>query len=229
MREGLGWGCALASILFVWTQAAVAAEGDAKTESKPQGAADVAAAPAPAPTNASKVEPGSEDASPLNPEANEFPGAPPAAAPVEFDRLLAEIAALRGRVAALMTSLFTSKLQVNVESLADEAHVVGLVVTLDGGVIYSSTSFGNGEPRQVYQHSVAPGHHVLGIQIERVDARAKEYRSWQQSRFSIVVPDKKQVEANFTVEDDSDMGEAFTSSEAGEYSLEVELYARVVD
>lgn len=228
MRARFGWGGALASLLFAWTHGAVAAPGEADAKDTRQEVADAPAADAP-PKKEPKSEPASQDASPLNPEANEFPGAPPAALPAEFDRLLADIAALRGRVAALMTSLFTSKLQVNVESSADEAHVVGLVVTLDGGVIYSSTSFGNGEPKQVYLHSVAPGHHVLGIQIERVDARAKEYRSWQQSRFSIVVPDKKQVEANFTLEDDSDMGEAFVGSEAGEYALEVELYARVVE
>jgi hypothetical protein len=168
-------------------------------------------------------------ASPLNPEADEFPSAAPAALPAELDRLLADIAALRSRVSALMTSLFRSKLIVNVESAGDAARVVGLVVTLDGGVVYSSNTVISDEAKQVYEHSVAPGHHVLGIQIERVDATAKQYRTWQESRFSIVVPDKRRLEANFFVEDDSDMGSSFPSSEAGEYSLDVDLFARVVE
>jgi hypothetical protein len=167
--------------------------------------------------------------SPLNPEANEFPSGAPAALPAELDRLLAEIAALRGRVSALMTSLFRSKLIVNVESSGDAARVVSLVVTLDGGVVYSSNTLISDEAKRVYEHSVAPGHHVLGIQIERVDAGAKQYRTWQESRFSIVVPDKRRVEANFYLEDDSDMGSSFPSNEAGEYSLDVDLFARVVE
>jgi hypothetical protein len=146
-----------------------------------------------------------------------------------LDRLLADIAALRSRVSALMTSLFRSKLIVNVESAGDAARVVGLVVTLDGGVVYSSNTLISDEVKQVYEHSVAPGHHVLGIQIERVDATAKQYRTWQESRFSIVVPDKRRLEANFFVEDDSDMGSSFPSNEAGEYALDVELFARVVE
>jgi hypothetical protein len=146
-----------------------------------------------------------------------------------LDRLLADIAALRSRVSALMTSLFSSKLIVNVESSGDAARVVGVVVTLDGGVVYSSTSFITDESKRVYEHSVAPGHHVLGIQVERVDASAKQYRTWQESRFSIVVPDKRKVEANFSIEDDSDMGSSFPQSEAGEYSLDVDLFARVVE
>lgn len=168
-------------------------------------------------------------ASPLNPEADEFPSAAPTALPAELDRLLADIAALRSRVSALMTSLFRSKLIVNVESAGDAARVVGLVVTLDGGVVYSSNTLISDEAKQVYEHSVAPGHHVLGIQIERVDATAKQYRTWQESRFSIVVPDKRRLEANFFVEDDSDMGSSFPSNEAGEYALDVELFARVVE
>lgn len=167
--------------------------------------------------------------SPLNPEADEFPSAAPTALPAELDRLLADIAALRSRVSALMTSLFRSKLIVNVESAGDAARVVGLVVTLDGGVVYSSNTLISDEAKQVYEHSVAPGHHVLGIQIERVDATAKQYRTWQESRFSIVVPDKRRLEANFFVEDDSDMGSSFPSNEAGEYALDVELFARVVE
>jgi hypothetical protein len=179
---------------------------------------------APSKDTTSAVQP-----SPLNPEANEFPNTAPAAVPAELDRLLADIAALRSRVSALMTSLFRSKLIVNVESSGDEARVVGLVVTLDGGVIYSSNTLVTDEAKKVYEHSVAPGHHVLGIQIERVDATAKQYRTWQESRFSLIVPDKRRVEANFKLEDDSDMGSSFPSSEAGEYSLDVDLFAHVVE
>lgn len=189
----------------------------------------VGAAQLPEPTAAAAQPASAVPPSPLNPEADEFPSKAPATLPAELDRLLADIAALRSRVSALMTSLFRSKLIVNVESEGDAARVVGVVVTLDGGVVYSSDTLISDEAKQVYEHSVAPGHHVLGIQVERVDASAKQYRTWQESRFSIVVPDKRRVEANFHVEDDSDMGSSFPSNEAGEYSLDVSLFARVVE
>jgi hypothetical protein len=212
--------------VLLWGAPALAEEADKPAEGAP---AAEKSSPAAAPTQAPAGAEGAPPASPLNPEANEFPAGAPAAMPADFDRLLADIAALRSRVAALMTSLFTSKLMVNVESVADDARVVSVVVTLDGGVIYSSTSFAGDESKKVYEQSVAPGHHVLGIQVERVDARSKEYRNWEQARFSIVVPEKKRLEASFVVEDESDMGESFPDSEAGEYSLEVELFARVVE
>jgi hypothetical protein len=218
------WAILLQGLL--WSGSAAAQQAEATT---PQG--NSAALPVNADTTAAGAAEGSRatDPSPLNPEANEFPSAPVAKPPNDFDRLLAEIASLRSRVSALMTSLFRSKLVVTVENDSEEARVVGLVVTLDGGVIYSTDTWVSDEAKGVYEHSVAPGHHVLGIQIERVDSRGKQYRTWQSSRFSIVVPDKKRVEANFYLEDDSDMASAFPSSEAGGYSLQVDLFARVVE
>jgi len=210
---------------LVWCSAV----GAQSTPSAATTPAESKPVPAEAPKKPDSAKGSAIAPSPLNPEANEFPTAPVARAPVELDRLLAEIAALRSRVSALMTSLFRSKLVVSVESSGDEARVVGLVVTLDGGVIYSSDTWLSDEQKQVYQHSVAPGHHVLGIQIERVAAGGKQYRTFQQSRFSIQVPDKKRLEASFYIEDDSDMASSFPNNEAGEYSLQVDLFARVVE
>jgi len=128
-----------------------------------------------------------------------------------------------------MTSLFTSKLIVNVQSDSSDTHITSLVLTLDGGVVYSSSSLETDDERQVYEHSVAPGTHVLGLQVERADARGKQYTSFQQSRFSVLVPAKKKLEAVFSLGDDSDMAEAFPSGESGEYLLKVKLFAHVVE
>ena len=79
----------------------------------------------------------------------------------------------------------------------------------------------------IYEHSVAPGHHVLGVDIERFDTRNKEYRTWQSSRFSVVVPESKLVDAHLIIQDNSDMGADFPSDQDGEYDLRVRLRARV--
>jgi len=166
--------------------------------------------------------------SPLTPQPDEFGKGPPPAAPADFDKLLGDIAALRSRVAAVTTTLFKSKLRVVLENRADDARIEALAITLDDGVVFAAPErFSADDDRIVYEHAVAPGSHVLGVDVERYDARARQYRTWQNSRFSIVVPESQLVEAHFRIEDSSDMATDFPSSQDGEYKLVVRLRARV--
>lgn len=168
--------------------------------------------------------------SPLNPLPNEFPEAGAAPPPGDYDRLLGDIAALRSRVAALTTTLFKSKLRVYVETRGDDARISSFVVTLDDGVVYSASSqFSAEDEKVVYEHAVAPGHHFVGIEVERYDARGREYKTYQNSKFSVVVPESKLVEATVIVQDDSDMASDFPDDQDGEYDLRMRLRARVVD
>ena len=142
--------------------------------------------------------------------------------------MLGDIAALRSRVAAVTTTLFKSRLRVVLESRADDARIEALAVTLDDGVVFAAPErFNADDDRVVYEHAVAPGSHVLGIDVERYDARARQYRTWQNSRFAIVVPESQLVEAHFRIEDSSDMASDFPSDQDGEYKLVVRLRARV--
>ncbi|HET9934743.1 MAG TPA: hypothetical protein VFQ35_28755 [Polyangiaceae bacterium] len=166
--------------------------------------------------------------SPLTPAPDEFVQGPPPAAPADFDKLLGDIAALRSRVAAVTTTLFKSRLRVVLESRADDARIEALAITLDDGVVFAAPErFSADDDRVVYEHAVAPGSHVLGIDVERYDARARQYRTWQNSRFSVVVPESQLVEAHFRIEDSSDMASDFPSDQDGEYKLVVRLRARV--
>ncbi len=170
-------------------------------------------------------------ASPLNPRANEFPDGGVAPPPADYDQLLGRIAALRSRVAALTTTLFASKVRVVVETDDDsDARISSFVVTLDDGVIYTAPkNFSAEDQKTVYDHAVAPGHHVIGVEIERFDARGKDYTTYQSSKFSVVVPEGKHVESLVRLEDDSDMASDFPDDQDGEYDLRVRLRARVVD
>jgi hypothetical protein len=212
-------------------------------EKKPGAEADKAAAPA----DASAATTGSDDLgapppkdlpeqkpetkpSPLTPAPSEFPSGVAKPPPFEYDKLLGDIAALRSRVAALTTTLFASKLRVVVETRGDDARLASFNVTLDDGVVFAAPDrFSAEEERIVYEHAVAPGHHVVGLDIERYDARNKEYRTWQSSRFSVVVPENKLVDSHLIVIDDSDMAEDFPDDADGEYDLRVKLRARVVE
>ena len=166
--------------------------------------------------------------SPLNPESNEFADGGAQAPPVEYDKLLGDIAALRSRVSAVTTTLFASKVRVVVETRGNDARVASFTVTLDGGVVFTAPErFMAEDERTVYEHSVAPGHHVVGVDIERFDTRNKEYRTWQSSRFSVVIPESKLVDAHLIIQDNSGMGKDFPDDQDGEYDLRVRLRARV--
>lgn len=167
--------------------------------------------------------------SPLTPRANEFPTGPPSPPPADFDRLLGDIAALRSRVAALTATLFKSKVRIVVETRGRDARIESLAVTLDDGVVFAAAErFSADDSRVVYEHAVAPGQHVLGLELERYDARKREYRTWQSSRFSLFVPESRLVEAHFVLEDASDMAVDFPDDQDGRYELRVRLRARVV-
>jgi hypothetical protein len=153
-----------------------------------------------------------------------------AAAPEKYDSLLSEIAALRGRVSALTTTLFQSKIRVIVQTSGDDAKIASFVVTLDDGVVFSGQQgFIANDERVVYEHAVAPGHHTVGVEIERTDLRGKEFTSWQTSKFSVIVPDNETLETHLTLEDASDMAVDFPEDKDGEYELSVRLRARVAE
>jgi len=225
------------------TPAPAATEATKSEPSKTDAAAATEAAPVSSGNSAvtsgddlgaAPPKPGTENAgpkrSPLTPEPNEFPQAAPKPPPVAYDKLLSDIAALRSRVAAVTTTLFSSKLRVLVGVQGDDARIASFKLTLDDGIVYSAPeNFGGGEPLVVYDHAVAPGHHMLGVEIERYDARNRDFRTYQSSKFTIVVPESKRVESSFRIQDGSDMGDDFPSGHDGEYDLRVRLRARVVD
>lgn len=168
--------------------------------------------------------------SPLTPEANELPPSAPKASPEILDKLMADIATLRGRVAALTTSLFSSKLRVSVRTGGDDARIQGFVITLDEGVVYrAQAGFIAEDDKIVYEHAAAPGNHVVGIEVERQDTRGASFKTWQVSRFAIQIPERKTLEASVRVEDDSDMADDFPDDHDGEYELNVRLRAKVVE
>lgn len=224
-----------------------AASAEAKPEAKPEGDKLDAAKPEPATEDAppAAVAPADDlgeppppavtqkegtKPSPLTPAPGEFPKGVALPPPPDYDKLLASIAALRSRIAAVTTTLYSSKLRVLFSAEGDEAQIASLKLTLDGGVVYVAPDrFSAAEPLVVYEHAVAPGHHVIGVEIERHDVRGRQFRTFQSSKFTVIVPESKQLEADVLLEDDSDMGEEFPDGEDGEYELVASLRARVVE
>src|SRR5262249_32988247 len=75
---------------------------------------------------------------PLNPTAQEMPGTGAAGTPIDYDRLLADIAALRARAAAVSDNLYQSRINVLLQTDGDHGKISRLTVALDDGVIYTA-------------------------------------------------------------------------------------------
>ena len=109
----------------------------AVTVSAPVAPASGPVPPPPAPSGEGGVR-----ASPLNPAAEEMPGAAASVAPpvptVDYDKLLGDIAALRARVADAGDALFVSRIVLALQTDGDHAKIGHLTVALDDGIVYTA-------------------------------------------------------------------------------------------
>jgi hypothetical protein len=175
----------------------------------------------------SSVSDGGARSSPLNPRADEFADAGVPMSAAELERVMGEIAALRGRIAAVSDVLFKSHLLIRIETRGDHASISKLSVSLDEGVVYSAPArFSADEPVTVYERAVAPGRHSLLVHVERRDDRGESFRSQQESRFALEVPENQRLEAVVRIDDDSNMGADFPADQRGTYELRVRVRAQ---
>jgi hypothetical protein len=170
---------------------------------------------------------GAVKASPLNPTPQELPnGALDAGTPLDYDRLLADIAALRARVAAVSDNLYQSRVAVALQTDGDHGKIARLTVSLDDGVVYTApASFAASDMTVVYDHAVAPGRHAVTVDIDRKDDREESFRTSQKNRFTVDVPRDHRVEVQVKVIDDSSMAKDFPADKSGKYDLRVRVKA----
>ncbi len=181
------------------------------------------------PPAVSDVMDGGLRASPLNPAPQELPGNAnvDAGTPLDYDRLLADIAALRARVAALSDNLYQSRIAVALQTDGDHGKIVRLAVSLDDGVVWTAPTavFSSSDMATVYDHSVAPGRHAVTVDVDRKDDREESFRTSQRSRFMVDVPRDHRVEVQVKILDDSSMGGDFPSDRSGKYDLRFRVKA----
>ncbi len=166
-----------------------------------------------------------ERPSPLTPPASEMPGRP-GDPPPDLDRLLAELVALRARVDGLTSTLYESKLRIRLDADGEETRILSLVVTVDGGVVYSApANFVGADGITVYEHAVAPGRHVIGVEVERAHPGSSGHRSWQATRYTVEVPEKRTLATRLEVEDDSSVDAPSSGKYRGIATMRVEVLA----
>jgi len=189
------------------------------------GAADGGAAAEPPPPPVESGDAGKP--SPLNPTPQEMPSnAADAGAPVDYDRLLADIAALRARVAAVSDNLYQSRIAIGIQTDGDHGRIGKLTVSIDDGVVYTAPpTFAASDMTTVYDHAVAPGRHAVTIDVDRKDDRDEQFRTSQRSRFTVDVPRDNKLSVEIKVIDDSSMGADFGSDRSGKYDLRFRVKA----
>jgi len=210
-----------------------------KPEDDPYSPSSGGAAPASSAGGEAAVEPpsvqrsnltgdGGVRSSPLNPRPEEFPDGGPVSTPVDLDKIMGDIAALRARVATIGDVLFKSRIVLRVETRGDHGKIGKLAISLDDGIVYTAPpGFFADDEITVHDHAVAPGRHVLGVEVERRDDRGETFRTGQQSRVTLDVPENQRLETSIRIDDDSDMGADFPSSQKGSYDLRVRVRAKV--
>jgi hypothetical protein len=224
---------------------AAAAKAAETPEEKPKPAEEETPAPAappseaPAPAQKESPEPPADTASkntfgdggvrssPLNPRPEEFPDGGGVSTPGDLDKIMGDIATLRARVAAVGDTLFKSRIVLKIETRGDHAKIGKLAVSLDEGIVYTApANFFADDETTIYDHAVAPGRHVLTVEAERRDDRGDTFRTGQRSRVTLEVPENQRLETNIRIDDDSDMGSDFPSSQKGSYDLRVRVRAK---
>jgi hypothetical protein len=165
--------------------------------------------------------------SPLNPAPNEFAQGIDAGAPtVDYDKLVADIAALRARVAAVGDNLFHSRIAIHVRIDGDHGLIGRLVVSLDDGAVYTAPpNFKADDYQEIYAHALAPGRHAITVDVERKDNRNDGFRNSQRTRFTVEIPRDQELGVQIKIGDDSDMGKDFPSDKSGSYDLRVRVKA----
>jgi hypothetical protein len=224
-------GLAVGAVAFAQQpRAAKSARAPAVASATPAGSAAAAASSDPSPPPPpppSDLNDAGLRMSPLNPAPNEFSDAGPAPATLDYDRLLADVASLRARAAAVSDMMFHSRVAISIETSGDHGRIAALTVGLDDGTVWTAPSpFRAEDATQVYDHAVAPGHHAVTIDVERRDDREDAFRTSQRSRFIVDVPADMRVALDVKLWDDSSMGADFPSDKKGTYDLRVRATAK---
>jgi hypothetical protein len=166
--------------------------------------------------------------SPLTPTPGEFPqgGVDGGAAPQDYDKLIADVASLRARVATLSDGLFRSRLAIAIETDGDKTKLAKLTVSVDDGVVYSAPAGFRAEDfTPVFEHAIAPGKHAITIEAERADAKDESFKTIDRTRFTVDVPKDQRLAVDVRIGDDSTMGADFPSDRAGKYDLRFRVKA----
>jgi hypothetical protein len=191
-----------------------AAETEAEAD---EGAADAEAAPA------APEEPSTAPAPQFDPGP-----APPDVSPIRADyvTLMDDLVQARMRVSALGAELFRTRIAIDLQDrTGGHTSLARLVVHLDGAPVFQSDGpvEGGDDGREVFAGSLAPGPHVLTLEVEQRAREDDDYRYTLRESFRFQVVRERLSEVTLILEDGSDMARSFPSGGEGRYEVRTRM------
>lgn len=203
-------------------------------------AEDDPAAPPPSPfedgppaTDVEATETPTEAAPP--PEPSEAPTtqydpgpAPPDVSPIRSDyvALMDDLVQARMRVSSLGAELFRTRLTVDLQDRTGEnVTLARVVVHLDGAPVFQNDGpvEGGGSGQEIFTGALAPGPHVLRVELEQRAREDDAYRYTLQQSFRFQVTRERLSEVTLIFEDDSDIASAFPAGGEGRYEVRTRM------
>lgn len=203
---------------------AAPAEGDA--DAGPAAQIDPGEPP---PPDGATVPPNPMDEPSEQPTAEFDPGpAAPDVSPIRADyvALMDDLVQARMRVHALGSELFRTRIQVDVQDrTGDRVSLARVVVRLDGAPVYQHDGAleGGDDGVRVFEGALAPGPHVLRLELEQRQREDDTYRYTLEESFRFQVVRERSNEVTLILEDDSDMASSFPSGGEGRYEVRTRM------
>lgn len=199
------------------------APAEAAPETPPPSTPATTTAPSSTPPAASTTPPAASTVVPATPTADPGP-LPPDLGPLRADwsTLMDDMVSARQRVATLGEELFRTRMAVTVQDRAgDDQLLTRFAMELDGTPIFHTDAEieGGDAGREVFEAALAPGPHVLTIELEQSARDGTEYRYTQRDTFRFIVVRDRRTEITVVLEDDSDIARSFPAGGEGRYEI----------
>lgn len=154
--------------------------------------------------------------------------APPDVSPIRTDyvSLMDELVQARMRVSALGAELFRTRITVDLQDrTGDNLSLARIVVHLDGAPVFQADSAVEGADngREIFTGSLAPGPHVLSLEVEQRAREDDDYRYTLRESFRFQVARERLSEVTLVLDDDSDMARSFPSGGEGRYEVRTRM------
>lgn len=205
--------------------APAAASGN-DTPLTPEAEAPVVETPAPAP------------APPAPSRAPEPPVAPKPDEQQQLASLRSDVATLiddmveaRARAALLGKTLFKTRLALRIQNLAAPDPVLAsLTLKLDGAPVFrgDGSALRGEDARQVFEGFIAPGPHVLSVELEQRSQSDGAYGYTLHDSYRFSALREKHSELTLILDDDSDLAKEFPGDGEGEYDIHLKLRVRTL-
>lgn len=188
----------------------------------------------PAPPGAAVQTEGSEPppapAEPSSTPASEFdPGPPPPdVSPIRADyvALMDDLVQARMRVHALGNELFRTRIRIELQDRTGGLVTLArIVVHLDGAPVFQSDGPVEraDQGRELFVGALAPGPHVLTIEVEQRARDGEEFRYSLRESFRFQVVRERLSEVTLVLEDASDMARSFPAAGEGRYEVRTRM------